>query len=61
MRARPLGGSLDGVVAVALVVFALSRLVPVGVVQFYVQPAAALLALLPLAVAMWERDAVQGS
>ncbi|NKE62893.1 hypothetical protein FXN61_41700 [Lentzea sp. PSKA42] len=36
-------------VAGALVVFGLSRLVPIGVVQFYVQPAAALLALLPIA------------
>lgn len=36
-------------VVAALVVFGLSRLVPVGVVQFYVQSAAALVALLPLA------------
>jgi hypothetical protein len=40
------------VVAGALVVFGLSRAVPVGVVQFYVQSAAALVALLPLAVAI---------
>ena len=40
------------VVAGALVVFGLSRVVPVGVVQFHVQSAAALLALLPLAVAI---------
>jgi hypothetical protein len=53
MRTRPLGGSLDGVVAGALIVFALARLVPIGAVQFYVQSAAALLALLPLAVGMW--------
>jgi hypothetical protein len=52
MRTRPLGGGLDGVVAGALIVFALARLVPIGAVQFYVQSAAALLALLPLAVAM---------
>jgi hypothetical protein len=40
------------IVASALVAFGLSRVVPVGVVQFYVQPVAALLALLPLAVAI---------
>jgi len=54
-RTAPLSGGLNAVVAGALVVFALSRLVPVGVVQFYVQPAAALLALLPLAAGMWQR------
>jgi hypothetical protein len=40
------------IVAGALVVFGLSRIVPVGVVQFFVQSAAALVALLPLAVAI---------
>ncbi len=40
------------VVALALVVFGLCRLVPVGAVQFYVQSVAALVALLPLAVAI---------
>lgn len=40
------------IVAGALVVFGLSRAVPVGVVQFYVQSVAALVALLPLAVAI---------
>lgn len=40
------------IVAGALVVFGLSRIVPVGVVQFYVQSVAALAALLPLAVAI---------
>ena len=40
------------IVAGALVVFGLSRVVPVGVVQFYVQSVAALVALLPLAVAI---------
>lgn len=61
MRTRPLGGSLDGVVAGALIVFALARLVPIGAVQFYVQSAAALLALLPLAVGTWERTISRGS
>lgn len=40
------------IIAGALVVFGLSRIVPVGVVQFYVQSVAALVALLPLAVAI---------
>jgi hypothetical protein len=61
MRTRPLGGRLDGVVAGALIVFALARLVPIGAVQFYVQSAAALLALLPLAVGMWWRTRTPGS
>lgn len=61
MRTRPLGGRLDGVVAGALIVFALARLVPIGAVQFYVQSAAAMLALLPLAVGMWERAKTPGS
>ena len=40
------------IVACALVVFGLSRVIPIGVVQFYVQSVAALVALLPLAVAI---------
>lgn len=52
VRTPMLGRGETLVVAVALVVFGLTRLVPVGVVQFYVQPAAAMLALLPLAVAL---------
>lgn len=40
------------IVAGALVVFGLSRVVPVGGVQFHVQSVAALVALLPLAVAI---------
>ena len=54
-RTAPMGGRLDTMVVVALVVFGLSRLVPVGAVQFYVQSVAAMLALLPLAVDMWFR------
>lgn len=49
-RTTPFAGIPTIVVVGALVVFGLSR-VPVGVVQFHVQSAAALLALLPLAVA----------
>lgn len=55
-RAALLGGGRDALVATALVLFAVSRLVPVGVVQFYVQAAMAVLALLPLAVQMWIRS-----
>jgi len=55
-RAALLGGGRDALVATAVVLFAVSRLVPVGVVQLYVQPAVALLALLPLAVQMWIRS-----
>lgn len=40
------------IVASALVVFRLSRVVPVGVVQFHVQSMTALVALRPLAVAI---------
>lgn len=41
------------VVVSALVVLALSRAIPLGVVQFYVQALAGLLALWPLARVMW--------
>lgn len=43
------------VVVTALVVLALSRAIPLGVVQFYVQAVAGLLALEPLAHVMWHR------
>lgn len=43
------------VVALALVTFGISRIVPVGVAQFYVQSVAALLALVPLAVVIGHR------
>ncbi|MGH3949938.1 MAG: hypothetical protein ACRDSE_12555 [Pseudonocardiaceae bacterium] len=49
VRSAAMGRSEAVLIAGALVVFGLSRLVPIGVVQFYVQPAAALLALLPIA------------
>jgi hypothetical protein len=52
VRSAPMGRT-DAVVAAALVVFGVSRVIPIGVVQFYVQPAAALLALLPLAAEIW--------
>jgi hypothetical protein len=43
------------VVVGALVVLAISRLVPVGAVQFYLQGAAGIVALWPLAYEMWKR------
>lgn len=55
VRTGTFGRTEAVVIAGALVVFGLSRLVPVGAVQFYVQPAAALLALLPIAAEMSAR------
>lgn len=53
---RVLGGA-TGLVVVALIVMAASRFVPVAAVQFYVQGAAALVALLPLAFQIWNHPA----
>lgn len=53
LRSAPIGRTAAVVIAAALVVFGVSRVIPIGVVQFYVQPAAALLALLPLAAQIW--------
>jgi hypothetical protein len=52
VRSAATGRSRAVLIAAALVVFGLSRLVPIGVVQFYLQSAAALLALLPIAAEM---------
>jgi len=49
LRSGRMGRTEGVVIAAALVVFGVSRVIPIGVVQFYVQPVAALLALLPLA------------
>lgn len=49
LRCAPMARTSAVLIAAALLVFGVSRVVPIGVVQFYVQPAAALLALLPLA------------
>ncbi len=57
VRSAALGRTEALVIAGALVCFGLSRLVPVGVAQFYVQPAAALLALLPIAAEIAARAA----
>ncbi len=49
-----LGSRGTAVVVTALVVLALSRLVPLAAVQFYLQALAGLAALWPLAYRMWE-------
>ena len=54
-NSRVLSRRLTWLVVGALVVLAISRLVPVGVVQFYVQGAAGIVALWPLAYGMWKR------
>ena len=51
---RILSRRLTWLVVGALVVMAVSRLVPVGAVQFYVQGAAGVVALWPLAYEMWK-------
>ena len=48
-----LSGALRGIVIAALIVLAASRLVPFAAAQFYVQSAAVLIALWPLAYRMW--------
>jgi hypothetical protein len=52
---RILSLRLTWLVVGALVVMAVARLVPVGAVQFYVQGAAGIVALWPLAYEMWKR------
>ena len=51
---RILSRRLTWLVVGALVVMAVARLVPVGAVQFYVQGAAGIVALWPLAYEMWK-------
>ena len=58
VRSRVLSPGLARFVAMALVVMALSRFVPLTSVQFLVQGLAALAALLPLALSMWRQAAV---
>ncbi|MDN5857737.1 MAG: hypothetical protein L0H84_03865 [Pseudonocardia sp.] len=50
---RVLSRPLTRLVVAALLVWAAARFVPLGVVQFYVQGVAAILALWPLALRMW--------
>jgi hypothetical protein len=54
---RILSRRLSRLVVGALVVMAVARLVPVGAVQFYVQGAAGIVALWPLAYEMWKHPA----
>jgi hypothetical protein len=54
-RSRVLGPGATRLVSVALVVMAASRFVPWSAIQFYVQGAAGVIALLPLAAEMWRR------
>ncbi len=54
-NSRVMSRRLTWVVVGALVVLAISRVVPVGAVQFYVQGAAGVVALWPLACEMWKR------
>lgn len=56
VRSAPVGRAATAAIATALVVFGVSRVIPVGMVQFYVQPVAALLALLPLAAEISSRS-----
>lgn len=53
LASEVLSRRLAAVVVTGLLVTALARLVPVGAVQFYVQGAAGLVALWPLAYDMW--------
>jgi hypothetical protein len=53
----PVNPTSTGVVVVALVAAGLSRVVPLTGVQFYVQSAALIVALLPLAYDMWRHPA----
>jgi hypothetical protein len=53
-RSAVLSAGLTRLVAIALIVMALSRVVPLSAVQFYVHGVAALVALLPLAHSMWK-------
>lgn len=54
LRSGLLSPGLARIVAAALVVMALSRFVPFSAVQFYLQGIAGLVALLPLALHMWQ-------
>jgi hypothetical protein len=57
-NSRVMSRRLTWVVVGALVVLAISRVVPVGATQFYVQGAAGVVALWPLAYEMWKRPEV---
>lgn len=52
---------LTRVVVLALLLMALSRVVPLSAVQFYVHGAAALVAMLPMAYSMWKQPSLTPS
>jgi hypothetical protein len=56
-RSGVMSPRLTWLVVAALVVMAIGRVVPLGVVQFYVGPAAGIVALWPLAYQMWKHPA----
>lgn len=58
-RHAGLGSTLTNVVVLALIVWVASRFAPFSIAQFYVQSAAALIALWPLARVMWVTKAKQ--
>ncbi len=55
LASRVVEPGLERVIAVSLVVLAISRFVPFAAVQFYVQSIACCAALLPLAYAVWRQ------
>jgi len=55
-RSGVLGPQLTVIVAGALIVLGIARFVPLGLVQFYVNGLAGIVALWPLAYAMWARS-----
>lgn len=61
LRHGALNPMLSWIVVGALIVMAASRLVPFAAVQFYVQSAAALIALWPLAWVVWTRGGGQAA
>ena len=61
VRARLLSPRMTRLVVGALIVFAVARFVPLGAVQFYVQGAAGILALWPLAYARWQQSAARAA
>lgn len=60
-RSGVLAPRLTVIVIGALVIMALARFVPLGLVQFYVNGLAGIVALWPLAYAMWRRPEMQGA
>ncbi|WP_149359412.1 hypothetical protein [Lolliginicoccus suaedae] len=58
-RTGALGRTEGTIAALALMVFAASRIIPIGIVQFYAQPLAAAVALWLIASAMWASTATR--